>query len=369
MKKTLLGFACLSVLFGACTNEEIVSNQSQGGTCHLSDYIDWSAVGSAPESFALHLYPIDGSKPTSLYLTADDYYNDVMVPAGDYNVICINYDQEGYEGFEADFSTFEGAYIKATSGTALSGYLMEYTREYNAKASLQPNPVASSPLNQIQETRGFIIRTKMLTNPLSFASSTNTTTEQQSQETRGFNAQTSIKPRSFASSSLSSIKSDLTRGFNAKASIKPKSSIKPVTVCLQINGMSEDNGIVAINSVVTNLSAGISLADGAPLAEAIDQQLPDKYWGIVEDNDDKSLTLFTDFGTFGLAQVEDEEGVETRGFNARTSIQPRPPIKNLYQLQFADGTTKEFEVDVTEQLADQIEKNEEWILLNLSIDL
>lgn len=328
MKKTFLGMACLSVLFGACSNEDVSENVSDVETITLSDFVDWSDFEEVPECFTLHIYPKDGSQPSTLFFTSSEYNKSFTVPANGYDVIGIACDENGIEGFEMDFSTFEGAYLKCVDNTVLAD-MFTATRAYNAQSTLRP--------------KGGIKGMSYHDN---------------SGDTRAYSATNTLKPSTFKTGSTSS--SGDTRAYNATHTLKPTKPIKTVTLFVTINGENNAENIEVFNAEVTNLSAGITLADSKPLNETIDQQLPMETW-YVADTEDEKLTLVTSFGTFGQA-VQEEGG--TRAYSASQTLKP-----GSIRFQIANGVNKEVEFDITEQLASQLEEGKSEIILNLDIEL
>lgn len=331
MKKTFLGMACLSVLFGACSNEDVSENVSDVETITLSDFVDWSDFEEVPECFTLHIYPKDGSQPSTLFFTSSEYNKSFTVPANGYDVIGIACDENGIEGFEMDFSTFEGAYLKCVDNTVLAD-MFTATRAYNAQSTLRP--------------KGGIKGMSYHDN---------------SGDTRAYNATSTLKPIKPIKTGSTSSSGD-TRAYSAGGTLKPTTTIKTVTLFVTINGQNNAENIEEFNAEVTNLSAGITLADSKPLNETIDQQLPMETW-YVADTEDENLTLVTSFGTFGQA-VQEEEG--TRAYSATGRL---TPSTSIIRFQIANGVNKEVEFDVTEQLASQLEEGKSEIILNLDIEL
>lgn len=293
------------VLLTACEFRHIMSEEE-----YLTKYnavlhfdIDWSELDETPTGMTMAFFPTGENRVDSIVRTF--HFNTVnhvrvVLPDQDYSVICFNQSETEFSQLKFNLDSFDEAYVQAKSD--------EETKSKSRKG--------------------------------------------ETVWTRGFNKTGSLAPKSIASSSLGSVKTG-TRGFNKTGSLAPKPIIKSMSLSVNVFGL---NSSVRVKGTLSNLSSGKKFASGINLTSTLDQVIPEESWT-------KSLSvspelpslLTTNFGTFGISPdflSKTRSGMED----------DQDSIQMILSLDFdlPDGTTSEFEIDVTDVLVKQAEEEDEY---------
>lgn len=305
IKKYILLVLC-ALMMASCEFRHIMSKEEyESLNKAILDFdIDWSALDEKPTGATLVFYPCDDNPVDStiqIFHSNKTDHIQVKLPDQDYSVICFNQSETEFAALKFDLSSFENAYVQIKSDEEMGN-----------------------------------VNTKF-------------------DWTRGFNAKTSIMPRSFASSSLSSVKT-LTRGFNAKTSIMPRSSIKNLSLSVSVFGI---NRAVLIKSKLKNLASGKTLGTNTLLKETVDQEISTDSWNIDFSNDDQTASILnTSFGTFGIDPAR--YTTKTRADGALDG----EPVLLSFDFNMPDGSQYHVEIDVTDQLLRQMEDYNDYEEIN-----
>lgn len=298
IKQTILYILC-AMLLASCEFRHIMSEEEYNNMnkATLEFDIDWSELDEKPSGATLVFFPCDEHPVNPQIHTIHTNKVDkvtVSLPDQDYSVICFNQSETEFAALKFGLESFEDAFVQIKSDEEMGNYSTKYDW------------------------------------------------------TRGFSAQTAIKPQSFASSSLTSIKK-LTRGFSAQTAIKPQSSIKSLSLSVSVFGINKS---VLLKSRLKNLSSGIKLGTKKLLTETVDQEIATDSWKMDLSKDEKTASILTtSFGTFGI----DPALYKTKATRALTEEEPVGE-RVILALDFfmPDGTVYNIEIDVTDQLLRQL---------------
>lgn len=304
IRKSLLFVLCALTLV-SCSFQHILSEEEYNALdkATLDFDIDWSDLEEEPKGCTLYFFPCDDNPiDTTIYHYSFNKVNHVRVylPDQDYSVICFNRSETEFADLKFDISSFKDAKVMAKSDEESAHTTVRYGKD-----------------------------------------------------TRAYNAQSTLRPKSFASASQQSVKTTLSRAYNAQTTLNPKGGIKGMSISINVFGL---NSGVRVSGTLTNLSAGLSLCDGKPLEERMNQFVVPDSWSISLPTDStKPGSVSTSFGTFGVPTSSTRamtraEGDEDMGLDSL--------LRNMLELTFLlpDGDTVQYDVDVTDVVKAEFER-------------